>query len=76
MKKREAAISGQTLRAEESYGLQKLCFATVMGLVAAIAAAIRRCCIVIFGSYQPDVRRLGDYSPVSYAPPLTNLQAK
>jgi hypothetical protein len=39
MKKREVAISGQTLKAEESYGLQKLCFATLMGLVAAIAAA-------------------------------------
>jgi hypothetical protein len=39
MKKREVAISGETLKAEESYGLQKLCFATLMGLVAAIAAA-------------------------------------
>jgi len=38
MKKRDAAISGQTLKAEENYGLQKLCFATLMGLAAAVAA--------------------------------------
>lgn len=38
MKKREVVISGQTLKAEESYGLHKLCFATVMGLAAAVAA--------------------------------------
>jgi len=38
MKKREVAVSGKTLKAEDSYGLSKLCFATVMGLAAAIAA--------------------------------------
>ena len=38
MKKREAAVSVKVLKAEDSYGLSKLCFATVMGLAAAIAA--------------------------------------
>jgi len=38
MKKREVAVSGRTLKAEDSYGLSKLCFATAMGLAAAIAA--------------------------------------
>jgi membrane protein implicated in regulation of membrane protease activity len=38
MKKRDVAISGRTLKAEESYGLGKLCFATAMGLAAAVAA--------------------------------------
>jgi hypothetical protein len=38
MKKRETIVSGKTLKAEDSYGLSKLCFATVMGLAAAIAA--------------------------------------
>jgi hypothetical protein len=38
MKKREAAVSGNRLKVEDNYGLSKLCFATVMGLAAAIAA--------------------------------------
>jgi VIT1/CCC1 family predicted Fe2+/Mn2+ transporter len=38
MKKREVAVSERTLKAEDSYGLSKLCFATVMGLAAAVAA--------------------------------------
>ena len=38
MKKREVTVSGRTLTAEDSYGLSKLCFATAMGLAAAIAA--------------------------------------
>jgi hypothetical protein len=38
MKKREVAVSGRTLKAEDSHGLSKLCFATAMGLAAAIAA--------------------------------------
>ena len=38
MKKREVAVSGRILKTEDRYGLGKLCFATAMGLAAAIAA--------------------------------------
>jgi hypothetical protein len=38
MKKRDVAISGRTLKAEESHGFGKLCFATPMGLAAFVAA--------------------------------------
>ena len=40
MKKREVDISGRTLKAEDRYALSKLCFATAMGLAAAIAAVL------------------------------------
>ena len=38
MKKREVAKSERYLKAEEEYGLGKLCFSGLMGLLAAIAA--------------------------------------
>jgi hypothetical protein len=37
-KDREVVKSGRNLKAEEEYGLGKLCFSGLMGLVAAIAA--------------------------------------
>jgi membrane protein implicated in regulation of membrane protease activity len=38
MKKQRTARSLGTLKAEDGYGIDKLCFATVMGLIAFVAA--------------------------------------
>jgi hypothetical protein len=38
MKKQKAARSLGTLKAEDGYGITKLCFATAMGLMAFVAA--------------------------------------